>query len=147
VRQRVERTIQRLEGARATHQLAPQPPPTPPPSGPHRLRPWIIATGSLSAGLVAVGAILAARAAAIAPPANPTTGNGVSADDLARDAKAARSSAIGADVCFSLAGASALGAIVMGVVAASSSGVPPPPVAAAPVLAPGYAGGVVAWSF
>ncbi len=150
--------LKRLYGLRQAGELPASRPPPPKPSRPppHPLRPWIWASAGVTVGFAALGAIFAARTAALRPSAEPTTGNGVSVDDLQRQNRQAGTSAIVAEVCFGVAGAAALSGISLAIVA--TSGKSPPaqgktqPRAAlapvvAPVIAPGFGGGVARWQF
>lgn len=100
---RVQATLRRLEGARRERddrragpraQGAP-PPPAAPPARP--LRPWVIGAGGVAAVSLVLSAAFGISAVARNPGAGPTTGDGVSAGDLAGRAHTAHAHAMVAD--------------------------------------------------
>lgn len=139
------KTIKRVEGAKqfVTFDRGPQPsaPAAPRPLddgvGEASVSPWTFVVGALALSGVALGATMAARAAALDPGDAPQTGGDISVASLQDDADAAHSSAIVADVSFAVGGAAALTTVVIALTTFSID--PPTNVSMAP--------GGVAWRF
>lgn len=110
---RVQAIVKRLEGAQREEGVTPAPgapvreaaPPPPPPARP--VKAWVVATGSIAGSAFLVGSIFALSAVARNPGSNARTGDGVTIDDLQRDARVAHTNAMVADIAFILAAAAA----------------------------------------
>ena len=123
-RKQLERLIDRLEGAqrhagldKPLDETSPRPSaavrPSPDGSGPGGVSPWVWVTGAAAGSALAVGFILASRAAAVDPGKEATTSPGVSLADLQSDAAEAHTMAIGADVAFGVAFAATAATVVL----------------------------------
>ena len=113
------KTIKRVEGAnryvtfgdRAPRQLATRP--RAEDIGQARVSPWTFAVGALALSGFALGGTMAARAASLDPGDVPQTGGDVTVSSLQDDADEAYSSAIVADISFTVGGAAALATVVV----------------------------------
>ena len=116
---RVHATLRRLEGAEreadartlAAARVTPPPPP-PPPLLPRRVRPWVVATASVSGAALLMGVAFGVRALTSNPGSSGRTGPGVTIADLQADAHAAHADAMVADTAFAI-GAVAAGAALI----------------------------------
>jgi tetratricopeptide (TPR) repeat protein len=102
-RSRAQATLRRLEGMeKEVAAAAPRPPapPPPPPPPPRPVRPWVVATGSVAGVAFLMGSIFGLNALAKNPGRSPSTGPGVTIEDLQNDARTAHADATVADVSF-----------------------------------------------
>ena len=116
-REKIQRVLQRLEGAKQDFGafgealgLSPNAPSAS--AAPARgVGPWVVVTGILGATGLCTGVILGISALARSPGADTMTGPSLTADQLVADARAAHQQAVGADIAL-LIGLAATGAAV-----------------------------------
>jgi tetratricopeptide (TPR) repeat protein len=110
-------TLRRLEGAereaalRPPAPLAPAPPPPLPPS--RRLRPGVVAAGSISGAALVIGTAFGIRALVTNPGSSGRTGPDLSVTDLQADAHAAHTDAVVADTSFAVGAVAAGAALIL----------------------------------